>query len=118
MRGFRSLLGAVALLVGFHVGAQTVARVEDIPARPGVTQRAIVLSPANPKAAVVLLPGGHGESQVFPNGCMKWGDNNFLVCTRQLFADEGPTVVVLDAPSGRQRPPCLGGFRQTPEHGR
>lgn len=116
MRSLGIWLGAVALLVGFHAGAQTAARVEDIPTRPGVTQRVIVLSPVNPKAAVVLIPGGHGGLQVFPNGSMKWGDDNFLVRTRQLFADEGLSVVVLDAPSDRQRPPYLGGFRQTPEH--
>jgi dienelactone hydrolase len=116
MRGMKVWLGVVALLFGFHVGAQTTARVEDIPTRPGVTQRAIVLSAANPKAAVVLYPGGHGGLQVFPNGSMKWGDDNFLVRTRQQFADEGLTVVVLDAPSDRQRPSYLGSFRQTPEH--
>jgi len=64
----------------------------------------------------VLLAGGHGGLQIFPNGSMKWGDNNFLVRTRQQFADQGLFVAVVDAPSDRQSPPFLGGFRQKPEH--
>jgi dienelactone hydrolase len=96
--------------------AQADPRVVDIPTRPGVTQRLLVLAPAQPRAAVVLLAGGHGGLQIFPNGSMRWGDGNFLVRTRQLFADQSLMVVVLDAPSDRQRPPFLAEFRQTPEH--
>ena len=51
-----------------------------------------------------------------PNGSLKWGEGNFLVRTRQLFADQGLLVVVVDAPSDRQSAPFLGGFRQKPEH--
>ena len=96
--------------------AQTGPRVVDIPTRPGVTQRMLVLTPPEPKAAVILLAGGHGGLQLFPNGSMKWGEGNFLVRTRQLFADQGFVVAVVDAPSDRQSAPFLGGFRQTPEH--
>jgi dienelactone hydrolase len=38
------------------------------------------------------------------------------VRSRQLFADQGFVVAVVDAPSDRQTPPFLGGFRQRPEH--
>ena len=95
---------------------QATQNVVDIPTRPGVTQRMLVLSPPAPKAAVVLLAGGHGGLQMFANGSMKWGDGNFLVRSRQTFADQGLLVVVVDAPSDRQSPPFLGGFRQSPEH--
>ncbi len=44
------------------------------------------------------------------------GENNFLVRTRQLFADQGLLVAVVDAPSDRQSSPYLGGFRQRPDH--
>jgi len=64
----------------------------------------------------VLLPGGHEGLQIYPNGSMKWGDGNFLVRSRRLFADQGLLVVVLDAPSDRQSFPYLSGFRQTPQH--
>jgi len=46
--------------------APTTKKVIDIPTRPGVMQRMIVLTPPDPKAAVVLLPGGHGGLQVSP----------------------------------------------------
>lgn len=112
----RQLVGASILALSFVATAQTTQKVVDIPTRPGVTQRMIVLTPLEPKAAVVLLPGRHGGLQIFPNGSMKWGDGNFLVRTRQLFAERGLMVAVVDAPSDRQSPPYLGGFRQTPEH--
>lgn len=90
--------------------------VVDVPTRPDVTQRMLVLTPAAPKAAVVLLPGGHGGLQIAPDGTMKSGNGNFLVRNRQLFADQGLMVAVLDAPSDHQQPPYLANFRQTPEH--
>ncbi|WP_432730932.1 alpha/beta hydrolase [Variovorax sp. W6] len=99
-----------------QVQAQTTQKVVDIPTRAGVTQRMLVLSPPAPKAAVILLAGGHGGLQIFPNGSFGWGAGNFLVRTRQSFADQGLMVAVVDAPSDRQSPPYLSGFRQKPEH--
>jgi len=99
-----------------QVQAQTAQRVVDLPTRPGVTQRIVLLSPPVASAAVILIAGGHGGLQIFPNGSFKWGDGNFLVRTRQLFAGQGLMVAVIDAPSDRQSPPYLGGFRQKPEH--
>ena len=99
-----------------HAYGQIVQKVVDIPTRPGVSQRMVVLSPLNPGAAVILFAGGHGGLQISPNGSLKWGEGNFLVRTRQLFADQGLLVAVVDAPSDRQSPPYLSGFRQRPEH--
>ena len=92
------------------------ARVVDIPTRPGVTQRMVVIEPDKPKAAVVLFAGGNGGLQISPAGNFKWGEGNFLVRTRRLFASNGLMVAVVDAPSDRQNSPYLSGFRQTPEH--
>ena len=102
-----------------QVQAQTTQKVVDVPTRPGVTQRMLVVSPpttTTAKAAVILIAGGHGGLQIFPNGSFKWGAGNFLVRTRQAFADRGLMVAVIDAPSDRQSPPYLAGFRQKPEH--
>jgi dienelactone hydrolase len=96
--------------------AQTLERIVDIPTRPGVTQRFVYLAPENPIASVILFAGGHGGLQILPNGRFKWGAQNFLVRTRQLFARNGLSVAVVDAPSDRQAAPFLGGFRQTQEH--
>ena len=106
----------LTLWLPMQAQAQVTQKVVDIPTRPGVTQRLLVLSPPDPKAAVVLFAGGHGGLQIFPNGSMQWGAGNFLVRTRQSFADRGLVVAVIDAPSDRQAPPFLQGVRQRPEH--
>lgn len=95
----------VSLLFATGGYGQVVDRAVDIPTRPGVTQRFLVLQAPDPKATVVLFPGGHGGLQLFSNGSMKWGENNFLVRTRRMFFDQGLTVVVIDAPSDRLTAP-------------
>src|SRR5262245_39663149 len=99
-----------------HVRGDVSEKVVDIPTRPHVTQRMVVLSPKSPKAAVILLAGGHGGLQISADGSFGWGKGNFLVRSRQLFADQELMVVVLDAPSDRQKVPYLSGFRGTREH--
>ncbi len=96
--------------------AEETQRVADIPTRPGVTQRILLLGPDHPKAAVILFPGGHGGLRISSGGSFGWGEGNFLVRTRKMFAAQDLLVVIVDAPSDRQSPPYLSGFRQTPEH--
>lgn len=90
--------------------------VVDVPTRPGVTQRILLVAPPAPQAAVILFAGGHGGLQLTPEGTFGWGKGNFLVRSRQLFADQGLLTVIVDAPSDRQNFPFLGGFRQTSMH--
>jgi hypothetical protein len=116
MRNLKLAIATALIALASHATAQVVAKVVDIPTRPGITQRMIVLSPPEPKAAVVLFAGGHGGLQISSNGSMQWGAGNFLVRSRQQFADQGLTVVVLDSPSDKQSPPFLQGQRQKPEH--
>ena len=104
------------LAMATNAFAQITTKVVDLPTRSGVTQRLLVLAPAAPKAAVVLFAGGHGGLQLADDGTIRWGKGNFLVRTRALFAEQGLTVVVLDAPSDRQSAPFLSGVRQTREH--
>jgi hypothetical protein len=106
----------VLLALASGARGQVDVKVVDIPTRPQVTQRLLVLSPKDPKAAIVLLPGGHGGLQISPSGSFGWGKGNFLVRSRQLFADQGLLVAVVDAPSDRQYRPYLSGFRGTREH--
>lgn len=112
---FFSLFLSILLLVS-TAWAQVTQRVVDIPTRPGVTQRLMLFSPDNPQAAVILFPGGHGGIQITPKGDFQWGEENFVVRTRQMFAAKGLLVAVVDAPSDRQSEPFLGGFRQKSEH--
>jgi len=106
------------VLIGLYQNtlAQVPQKVVDIPTRPGVTQRFLYLAPESPKAAAILFAGGHGGLQILPNGSCQWGEGNFLVRTRQLFAKNGLSVAVVDAPSDRQTTPFLSGFRQKEEH--
>ena len=113
---FKQIFGIAALALSLTAAAQQPPTVVDLPTRPGVTQRMLVTTPPEPKATVILLAGGHGGLQIFQNGSFKWGEGNFLVRSRQLFADKGLMAVVVDAPSDRQRAPFLNGFRQTEEH--
>jgi dienelactone hydrolase len=110
----------IMLLPAFAAHAQAgTQRVVDVPTRPGVTQRMLVLTPPDPKAAkaaVLLFAGGHGGLQITPDGSFGWGRGNFLVRTRQMFADQGLVVAVVDAPSDKQSAPFLQGQRQRPEH--
>lgn len=115
-RVFAVLIGACVAAPCAFAHAQAGQKVVDVPTRPGVTQRLLVLDAPEPKAAAVLLPGGPGGLQITGSGSITWGAGNFLVRSRQLFVEQGLTVAVLDAPSDRQRPPFLQGFRQTPEH--
>ena len=110
----RALAALLAAFAG-AAGADVPERVVDVPTRPGITQRVLLLEPAGAKAAVILYAGGHGGLQLTSDGAMKWGRGNFVVRSRQLFAEQGLAVAVADAPSDRQDPPYLGGFRQRPE---
>jgi alpha/beta superfamily hydrolase len=97
--------------------AQVTQKVVDIPTRQGVMERVVVLAPENPKAAVILFAGGHGGLQISSKGAFGWGSGNFLVRSRQMFADQGLLTVVIDAPSDRQSPPYMaGGFRTSSQH--
>jgi pimeloyl-ACP methyl ester carboxylesterase len=90
--------------------------VVDVPTRPGVTQRFLLITPDNPKAAVVLYTGGQGWLEIASDGGFGWDKGNFLVRSRELFAARGLLVAIVDAPSDRQNTPFLSGFRQTPQH--
>ena len=51
----RILLFIAAALLAATAAAQTTTRTVDIPTRPGVTQRFIVITPEKPKAAAILF---------------------------------------------------------------
>jgi pimeloyl-ACP methyl ester carboxylesterase len=110
------LLGGLLITLHSLAYAQSGEQIFDIPTRNGVTNRIMVLSPPHPQATLILMAGGHGGLQLQPNGSFKWGSGNFLVRSRQLFAQEGVAVIVVDAPSDRQVAPFLMGFRQSVEH--
>lgn len=109
------LCAALLMAIGATVVHAQTPQVMDVPTRPGVTQRILVITPEQPKAAVILFAGGDGGIQIQPDGRIT-RSGNFLVRSRQLFADQGLTAVVIDAPSDKQSYPYLSGTRQTPDH--
>lgn len=106
----------VFLLAALSLFADISSRVVDVPTRSGVSERLLILTPESFHAVVVLFAGGHGGLQLSSEGNFGWGEGNFLTRSRELFAKEGLMVVIVDAPSDRQREPYLNGFRQTKEH--
>jgi pimeloyl-ACP methyl ester carboxylesterase len=116
VRALRLVVLVLALLPVAPPAWAQGERVVDVPSRPGVTQRFLLIEPTNAKAAVILFAGGHGGLQIAPDGKLGWGAGNFLVRTRQMLASHGVVVATLDAPSDRQSPPFLAGFRQGKNH--
>jgi pimeloyl-ACP methyl ester carboxylesterase len=114
VKNLLALLIFVACATPAH--AQITQKVVDIPTRTGVSQRMLVVAPQQPRAAVILFAGGDGGLQIKENGALTWGEEDFLIRTRWQFALAGLFAVLVDAPSDRQRPPFLAGFRQQPEH--
>jgi dienelactone hydrolase len=111
-----ALLALVLVLAATPAPAEVSQRVVDVASRTGVTQRFLLVDPGRPKAAAILFAGGHGGLQLTADGDFGWGKGNFLVRSRDLFVEQGLLVAVVDAPSDRQSPPFLSGFRQTHWH--
>jgi hypothetical protein len=114
------VIASLVLLLGLVLGvsrapAQT-ERVIDVPTRPGVTERLLLIETPGAKATVILFAGGHGGLQIAPDGKIGWGGGNFLVRTRKMLAGHGVNVATFDAPSDRQTMPFLNGFRQSKQH--
>lgn len=109
-----------ALLVSVNISAEEIITLNT---RPDVTQRFILIKTKNPRASVILFAGGHGKLNLpasFDDSNIPWGKNNFLVRSRQYFANEGFMVAVVDAPSDIKADTygngMKGGFRTTSKH--
>ena len=79
---------------------QHKAELVSLPTRAGVTQDFILVQPTAgaPKAAVILFAGGGGALRLASSGAAT-KNGNFLVRSRNLFADAGLLVAVPDTPS-------------------
>lgn len=104
---------AVLLLPVLQAWAQAAPQVVDLPTRPGVTVRMLVLQPAAPTSVAVLISGGAGQLGIYGNGSLR-NEGNFLVRSRQAFVERGHAVVLLDVPSDRES--LRGVFRESAEH--
>ena len=111
----RTLLALVLAAASVTPADAKDEAVRTIPSRPGVTESFVLVRPAGtPVASVVLFMGGRGALRL-DRGSIGPRNTNFLVRTRQLFADRGALVAVLDVPSDRTGD-ALVHFRTTAEH--
>ncbi|MFO1195788.1 MAG: alpha/beta hydrolase [Burkholderiaceae bacterium] len=78
--------------------------------------RVLLVAAREPKAAAILFTGGDGGLLIADDGRIERGAGNFLVRSRDRFAQAGVTVAVLGAPADRRSPPYLSGWRESAEH--
>ncbi len=98
--------------------ASSIARADEyrrFETRPGVTVSAIVVAPQDARAVAVLFSGGRGVIGVRPEGTIRSG-RNFLVASRDRFAQNGIIAVVVDAPSDHIDDGLEDGFRESAAH--
>jgi alpha-beta hydrolase superfamily lysophospholipase len=109
----RTLVVVVALAVATTAAAEE--QIRRITSRQGVTQSFVLVRPAAPPvASVILLPGGRGRLGL-ERGRIGPAATNFLVRNRSAFAARGLLVAVLDAPSDRAADGLVR-FRTGAEH--
>jgi len=104
-----------AALVTLSAAVTASGKLVELASRPDVTQGIWVITPDKPVATAILLPGGKGKIELTDSGPQKQG--NFLVRTRDQFADHGLLTIVMDAPSDlADRKKGLKGKRLTDEN--
>jgi alpha-beta hydrolase superfamily lysophospholipase len=105
----------LALLLAPALASALEETIRTIPSRPGVTESFVLIRPSQaPVASVVLFMGGRGAIGL-QRGPLGPRNTNFLVRTRQRFAERGFLVAVVDVPSDRTGE-ALVRFRTSAEH--
>lgn len=113
----RCIATVIARVLGLAAGGAG-AQVVDIPTRPGVTQRLLLIKPAQAQAAVVLMAGGHGGLRICSQyWCDALGDT-LSIPHANAICRPGSGRGRADVPSDRQRRPSWTVFarrrRNTP----
>jgi hypothetical protein len=86
--------------------------VTDLPLEDGGSQRLLYVAPANPRAALVMFPGGTGMVEIGNDGSIRRMGETFLLRTLPLWQGQGFAVAVLSSPNGMS----LFGYRHTPAY--
>jgi hypothetical protein len=96
----------ISIFLASSVSATPTAVVKDV-SYPGGSERVLLIAADQPKATVILFPGGDGIINLGSDGHI--GDpTNFLVRSRRHWGELGYSVLIPDAPAGG-----LMGQRQT-----
>jgi hypothetical protein len=72
--------------------------VTDLPLEDVGSQRVLYAAPENPRATVIMLPGGNGMVEIGNDGTIRSG--SFLLRTLPLWQAQGFAVAVLSSPNG------------------
>lgn len=99
LRAIQLSVVALMLLAG---SARADSTLVSIQTPRGVKQAFILIKPEKPVASVILFAGGHGALGLKSASDMKWGTGNFLVRSRDKFAEHNLMVAVIDAPSDQK----------------
>ncbi len=83
----------------------------DLPLSSGEHQRVLYTAPKEPRATIIMLPGGDGDVGLKRDGDIRH-DNNFVVRTRSMWTAKGYAVVIPDTISRDN----LRGVRSSPEY--
>lgn len=108
----------LAAVLGILLPLAHAQEIVTLETRPAVTQSFLLVAPGSspPQAAAVMFPGGPGSIRLRPEGGqVKFGPNNFVVRTRDLFAAAGVAVAIVDAPSD-QSSGMHNSFRKAASH--
>ena len=105
-------VAAGMLLIAPASPATAETFVTDLPLEDGGSQRVLYAAPANPRAALVMLPGGNGMVEIGNDGSIRRMGGNFLLRTLPLWQAQGFAVAVLTPPNGMS----LLGHRHTPAY--
>ena len=86
----RSVAGVVGVAALIASGSPAAAEptVAELPLESGGIQRVLFVSPANPSAALIMLPGGSGMVDFDPGGMFRQLGNSFLLRTLPADSDE------------------------------
>jgi hypothetical protein len=98
-------LSAAAMSTDGVSGEQII----DVPLTGGERQRVLYAAPAEPKATIVMLPGGAGDVGLRHDGEVLHG-NNFVIRTRALWVQRGYAVLIPDTVDREN----LRGLRSSP----
>ena len=116
----RLFLAFIAFCPVIASGATQISQ-EDLATRPGVMVRILILTPHKPRAIAILFAGGRG---LVPIENETTSNQNFLVRSREIFAQHDLVAVVVGPPSDRlfAAPDGSGtiglgfGFRRSMQH--
>jgi hypothetical protein len=100
------------LLISLVSSTKAETSVTDLPLEDVGSQRVPYAAPANPRAALIMLPGGTGMVEIGSDGSIRRMGESFLLCTLPLWQAQGFAVAVLSPPNRMS----LLGYRHTPAY--